>query len=72
MPDNQHSRMETMTAETTPLIKPSETTQFQSGQIIPVITAHLIHDIYTASVAPLLPLIIEKLSLTLTEAGLLN
>jgi len=63
---------ETMTAETSPLTQPAEATEFQTGQITPVVAAHLIHDIYTASVAPLLPLIIEKLSLTLTQAGLLT
>lgn len=34
--------------------------------------AHFIHDIYTSFLAPLLPLIIEKLSLSLSQAGLLS
>ncbi len=45
---------------------------FQTAQVVPVITAHLTHDIYTSSVAPLLPVLIEKLSLSLTQAGLLT
>ena len=34
--------------------------------------AHFVHDLYTSFLAPLLPLIIEKLSLTLSQAGLLS
>jgi len=45
---------------------------FQTSQVIPVVAAHLTHDIYTSSVAPLLPVLIEKLSLSLTQAGLLT
>jgi FSR family fosmidomycin resistance protein-like MFS transporter len=66
------ARLVPMTAETTPLNASPETTRFQTGQVVPVITTHLIHDMYTSSVSPLLPLIIEKLSLTLTQAGLLT
>jgi FSR family fosmidomycin resistance protein-like MFS transporter len=34
--------------------------------------SHFIHDVYTSFLAPLLPLIIERLSLTLGQAGLLS
>jgi FSR family fosmidomycin resistance protein-like MFS transporter len=61
-----------MATETLPLVEPSESTEFQTGQVIPVITAHLTHDIYAASVPSLLPVLIEKLSLSLTQAGLLT
>ena len=33
---------------------------------------HFIHDVYTGFLAPLLPLLIEKLSLSLTQAGFLS
>ncbi len=45
---------------------------FKTDQVVPVVAAHLAHDIYTASVAPLLPVLIEKLSLSLTQAGALS
>ena len=34
--------------------------------------SHFVHDVYTSFLSPLLPLIIEKLSLTLSQAGLLS
>ncbi len=46
--------------------------KFQIGRVILVAFSHFIHDIYTSCLAPLLPLIIEKLSLTLSQAGLLS
>jgi len=45
---------------------------FQSGGVLVISIAHFIHDIYTSFLAPLLPFIIEKLSLNLTQAGLLT
>ena len=60
-----------MTSSSIPL--PQTTTdKFQTGQVLPVVAAHLTHDIYTASVAPLLPVLIEKLSLSLFQAGALS
>ena len=50
---------------------PQETNQFQLGQALTVAMGHFIHDTYTAFIAPLLPLIIEKLSLSLAMAGTL-
>ncbi len=34
--------------------------------------SHFVHDLYSSFLPPLLPLIIEKLSLTLSQAGLLS
>ncbi len=45
---------------------------FQTGKVALVSFSHFIHDVYTSFLAPLLPLIIEKLSLTLGQAGLLS
>jgi FSR family fosmidomycin resistance protein-like MFS transporter len=46
--------------------------EFQTGNVVTLFGAHFIHDTYTAFVAPLLPLIIDKLSLSLTMAGSLT
>jgi len=45
--------------------------QFQTDQVVVVAGGHLIHDIFTSFIAPLLPLIIPKLNLSLTLAGTL-
>ena len=45
---------------------------FQTRQILQIVGGHFIHDTYTAFVSPLLPLLIERLSLTLTQAGSLS
>ncbi len=49
-----------------------KTQKFQTGRVTLIAFSHFIHDIYTSCLAPLLPLIIEKLSLTLSQAGLLS
>ena len=46
--------------------------KFQTGKVSLVAFSHFIHDVYTSFLPPLLPLIIEKLSLTLGQAGLLS
>jgi len=61
-----------MTTQTAPLSPSVESSEFQTSQVAPIIAAHLVNDIYTSSVPSLLPLLIEKLSLTLTQAGLLS
>ena len=43
--------------------------EFQTGQVLTIVGGHFIHDTFSAFVSPLLPLIIEKLSLSLTSAG---
>ena len=50
--------------------RPSE--RFQTGQILVLSICHFIHDTYSSFFAPLLPLLIEKLSLSLTQAGFLS
>ena len=45
---------------------------FQTGAVLTVSVSHFIHDIYSSFLAPLLPLLIEKLSLSLTRAALLS
>lgn len=45
---------------------------FQTGRVSLVAFSHFIHDLYTSFLSPLLPLIIEKLSITLSQAGLLS
>jgi FSR family fosmidomycin resistance protein-like MFS transporter len=45
---------------------------FQTGKILALSIGHFIHDLYSSFLSPLLPLLIEKLSLTLTQAGFLS
>jgi len=45
---------------------------FQSREVFVIAAGHFVHDIYSAFLAPLLPLLIEKLSITLTMAGSLS
>ena len=44
---------------------------FQTGQVLTIAGGHLIHDTFTSFLAPLLPLIIQRLGLSLTLAGAL-
>lgn len=46
--------------------------QFQWGGVLLISVCHLIHDMYSSFLSPLLPLLIEKLSINLTQAGLLG
>ncbi|RLC57061.1 MAG: MFS transporter [Candidatus Cloacimonadota bacterium] len=46
--------------------------KFQFGNVLTVSFAHLSHDIYSAFLAPLLPLLISKLGISLSMAGLLD
>lgn len=50
----------------------SKNVEFQTGKVMLVSVCHFIHDIYSSFLAPLLPFIIEKFSLSLTQAGLLS
>ena len=45
---------------------------FQTGRVFALSACHFIHDAYSSFLAPLLPLLIEKLSLSLTQAGFLS
>ncbi len=49
-----------------------EQKKFKTGEVASISVAHLLHDTYSAFLAPLLPLLIEKLGITYVLAGLLN
>ena len=49
-----------------------EQDKFQTGGVAVVSTAHAVHDTYTAFLPALLPVFIEKFTLTNTAAGLLS
>jgi MFS transporter, FSR family, fosmidomycin resistance protein len=51
---------------------PPTTDRFHLSGVLTVSIGHFIHDVYSSFLAPLLPLLIEKLSMTLTQAGLLS
>lgn len=50
----------------------SETNKFQASPVLTITGGHAIHDGYQGFLPPLLPLLIEKLSLSKTQAGLLS
>lgn len=45
---------------------------FQTARVVALSASHFIHDVYSSFLAPLLPLLIEKLSMSLTQAGFLS
>jgi len=53
-------------------LAPAEAERFQAGSVLTFSIAHWVHDTYTAFLAPLLPALIENLSLSMTEAGVLT
>jgi FSR family fosmidomycin resistance protein-like MFS transporter len=50
-------------------ISRTEPEEFQTGEVSTISFAHFINDVYTSQVAPLLPVLIDKLSISLTTAG---
>ncbi len=46
--------------------------KFRIAGVMTLSISHFIHDVYSSFLAPLLPLLIEKLSMTLTQAGFLS
>ncbi len=46
--------------------------RFRTTEILLLSGAHFIHDVYASFLAPLLPLLIEKFSITLAQAGMLS
>ncbi len=50
----------------------TDTQKFQTGNVLLIAFSHLIHDIYGAFLAPILPLLIEKLGFSYTLAGFLT
>ena len=61
-----------MTVQDLSLENTIEKDEFQTEQILTIASGHFVHDVYSAFLAPLLPLLIEKMSLTLTLAGSLS
>ena len=59
-------------AEPKPIQTPLPNGCFSLQGVIAVSIGHFIHDVYSSFLAPLLPLLINKLSMTLTQAGLLS
>ena len=60
-----------MTTETLPVIQPISR-EFQTAKVVPIAAGHFFHDIYSAIFPTLLPVLIQKLSLSLTQAGSLT
>lgn len=46
--------------------------EFQTGRVLTIVGGHFVNDVYTAFLSPMLPLLIEKLSLSFTLAGTLS
>lgn len=53
-------------------VEPRSGGSFRTAQVLTIAGAHFVHDVFTAFLAPLLPLIIDKLSLSLGLAGSLT
>jgi FSR family fosmidomycin resistance protein-like MFS transporter len=51
---------------------PAPSARFHTGRVLALSVCHFIHDAYSSFLAPLLPLLIEKLSMSLTQAGFLS
>ena len=49
--------------------EPSESKEFQTRDVLTIVTGHFVHDIFTAFVPPLLPLIREKLAADYAAIG---
>ncbi len=50
----------------------SKDCKFQTANVVSTSLAHFFHDIYTSFLAPLLPLLIDKLGISLFQAGTLS
>lgn len=61
-----------MTPNSLPIAPDTAVENERLSHAYPVLFGHFLHDTFTAAVPPLLPLLIEKLSLSLTSAGMLN
>lgn len=46
--------------------------KFQSGNIIALSFGHMMHDIYSSFLSPLIPLLVEKLGISLSMAGMFD
>ncbi len=61
-----------MTVTKTKIPDPQSKDVFNAGKVLTLSICHFIHDIYSSFLAPLLPLLVEKFSMTLTQAGFLS
>ena len=75
----QHDKDRTSEAEPTqaesgdtPPFSPTDTNSAQQGNVLTFSFAHGVRDTYSSFVAPMLPSLIANLSLSMTEAGLLD
>ncbi len=50
----------------------SRASEYKTGLVLALSFTHFLHDIYSSFLAPLLPLLINKLSMSLSEAGFLS
>ncbi len=64
--------MKGLAAPTSLDVDQGEGVKLQIDRVLTIISAHFVHDTYSAFLAPLLPNLIEKLSLTYTQAGSLS
>jgi FSR family fosmidomycin resistance protein-like MFS transporter len=64
--------MESETTFETKFSRNDRISRFQTGKILALSIGHFVHDVYSSFLSPLLPLLIEKLSLSLTQAGFLS
>ena len=64
--------MQSESTQKTKIHSKSTDQDFQTGKILALSIGHFIHDVYSSFLAPLLPLLIEKLSMSLTQAGFLS
>ena len=55
-----------------PIARSTDASGFQTGRVVGLSICHFIHDAYSSFLSPLLPLLIQKLSLSLTQAGFLS
>jgi len=53
-------------------VEPFGDAPFQTGRVVGMALCHFINDVYTSFLSPLLPLLIQKLSMSLTQAGFLS
>ena len=59
----------TTPAQTLPIAPAKAEAEFHVGEVTTIVGGHFVNDTFTSFTAPLLPLLIEKMSLSLTLAG---
>ncbi len=53
-------------------VQPEKVETFDQSKVLLLSFCHFIHDVYSSFLAPLLPFLIEKFGLSLTQAGFLS